>query len=228
MRLFADQPPLSRLIDYFAIPFAFLPLATAERHAFLDTVKGVAATTLAGTRELDACVERPAAAGFPQAFMSGAQPPFDHIGDFLRGCEGVMLDIYRCPEKLVAATEKVLPVALQRALQDLLLARFPHAPVGPRTDPGPAKKLGVSVSAGSNCSLLRRHGLPPAPRRDGPEWVCGGLRGAEAEPAKVTREPQSVVRCPQDHPEQGSTSTPATTTSSEERAGFPDCEKRSP
>src|SRR5665811_1140285 len=32
------------------------------------------------------------------------------------------------------------------------------------------KKLGVSVSASSICSLLCRHGLPPAPRRDGPSW----------------------------------------------------------
>lgn len=35
---------------------------------------------------------------------------------------------------------------------------------------GELKKLGVSVSASSICSLLRRHGLPPAPRRDGPSW----------------------------------------------------------
>ena len=35
---------------------------------------------------------------------------------------------------------------------------------------GELRKLGVSVSATAICSLLRRHGLPPAPRRDGPSW----------------------------------------------------------
>ena len=35
---------------------------------------------------------------------------------------------------------------------------------------GELKKHGVSVSASSICLLLRRHGLPPAPRRDGPSW----------------------------------------------------------
>jgi putative transposase len=35
---------------------------------------------------------------------------------------------------------------------------------------GELKKLGVLVSATAICSLLRRHGLPPAPRRDGPSW----------------------------------------------------------
>ena len=35
---------------------------------------------------------------------------------------------------------------------------------------GELKKLGILVSASSICSLLRRHGLQPAPRRDGPSW----------------------------------------------------------
>jgi putative transposase len=35
---------------------------------------------------------------------------------------------------------------------------------------GELKKIGVSVSAAAICSLLRRHGLKPAPRRDGPSW----------------------------------------------------------
>ena len=41
---------------------------------------------------------------------------------------------------------------------------------GYRRIQGELKKLGVSISASSICSLLRRHGLPPAPRRDGPSW----------------------------------------------------------
>jgi putative transposase len=35
---------------------------------------------------------------------------------------------------------------------------------------GELKKLGVSISATAIRSLLRRHGLPPAPRREGPSW----------------------------------------------------------
>jgi len=35
---------------------------------------------------------------------------------------------------------------------------------------GELKKLGISVSATGVCSVLRRHGLKPAPRRDGPSW----------------------------------------------------------
>ena len=36
---------------------------------------------------------------------------------------------------------------------------------------GELKKLGVGVSKTGVASVLRRHGLPPAPRRDGPTWT---------------------------------------------------------
>ena len=36
---------------------------------------------------------------------------------------------------------------------------------------GELKKLGVTVSKTSVAKVLRRHGLPPAPRREGPTWT---------------------------------------------------------
>jgi hypothetical protein len=35
---------------------------------------------------------------------------------------------------------------------------------------GELKKLGVTVSKTTVATVLRRHGLPPAPRRGGPTW----------------------------------------------------------
>jgi putative transposase len=36
---------------------------------------------------------------------------------------------------------------------------------------GELRKLGVQVSKGSVANVLRRHGLPPAPRSEGPTWT---------------------------------------------------------
>jgi hypothetical protein len=41
---------------------------------------------------------------------------------------------------------------------------------GYRRIQGELRKLDISISASAICSLLRRHGLQPAPRRDGPSW----------------------------------------------------------
>ena len=36
---------------------------------------------------------------------------------------------------------------------------------------GELEELGVTASKGSVANVLRRHGLPPAPRRTGPTWA---------------------------------------------------------
>jgi len=42
--------------------------------------------------------------------------PFDTISDFLRGMRGTMLDMYRCPDKLLAACDKLFEWRLARAV----------------------------------------------------------------------------------------------------------------
>ncbi|MCL5734124.1 MAG: hypothetical protein M1274_00800, partial [Actinobacteria bacterium] len=126
MGLLGHLPPLCGLIDYFGIPFALAPFATPDGLELLDTVREAAAATLSGMIEIDAHVGRLAAAGFPQAFMSGTQPPFDYIGDFLRGRRGVMLDMYRCPDKLIAAAEKILPMAIEKGVMGAKISGNPR------------------------------------------------------------------------------------------------------
>lgn len=54
--------------------------------------------------------------GFPRFYPGTAQAPFDSISDFLRGMHGTMLDIYRQPEKLLQACEKILKDRLERGI----------------------------------------------------------------------------------------------------------------
>jgi hypothetical protein len=53
-----------------------------------------------------------AAAGFP-GFLGGlSKAPFDVIGDTLRGTAGVMIDMFRQPDKLLKAIEVVTPIMI--------------------------------------------------------------------------------------------------------------------
>jgi len=45
-----------------------------------------------------------------------AQAPFDMLGDFLRGTKGMMLDMYRRPETVLKACEKILPLEIERGV----------------------------------------------------------------------------------------------------------------
>jgi uroporphyrinogen-III decarboxylase len=54
--------------------------------------------------------------GFPMQTGAFSQAPFDTLGDFFRGTRGIMLDMYRRPETLIKACEKLLPIMFEIAL----------------------------------------------------------------------------------------------------------------
>ncbi|MFN2137863.1 MAG: uroporphyrinogen decarboxylase family protein [Candidatus Promineifilaceae bacterium] len=51
--------------------------------------------------------------GYPQAYASFSWAPFDIIGDTLRGTRGIMTDVIRHPDKLLAATEKATQLTVE-------------------------------------------------------------------------------------------------------------------
>ena len=55
--------------------------------------------------------------GFPaHGTMGGAGgAPFDTISDFYRGMKGAMMDMFRCPDKLIAACDRILEGRIKRA-----------------------------------------------------------------------------------------------------------------
>ncbi len=53
-----------------------------------------------------------AAAGFPNFLGGFSKAPFDVIGDTLRGTRGMMVDMYRQPDKLIRALEQITPMMI--------------------------------------------------------------------------------------------------------------------
>ena len=86
----------------------------ASLEALLETSKVI--VRLRAARK--ASVHRMEALGFPMSLRTGAfvTAPFDFMSDTLRGLRGIMLDMYRCPDKLLAAQEKVLPILVDYAV----------------------------------------------------------------------------------------------------------------
>ena len=54
--------------------------------------------------------------GFPLLLGFGSMAPFDMVSDFLRGLKGATLDMYRCPDKLLAAQQKLLPYLIDSGI----------------------------------------------------------------------------------------------------------------
>jgi hypothetical protein len=55
--------------------------------------------------------------GFPAYWGGATKAPFDILGDTLRGTRGVVTDLYRYPDKVVAACERLVPIAVDFVLR---------------------------------------------------------------------------------------------------------------
>jgi hypothetical protein len=63
-----------------------------------------------------ACSREIRAAGFPSIPRAFALAPFDSIADILRGTSGVAKDIYRQPDKLLEALEKISDLCIKQSI----------------------------------------------------------------------------------------------------------------
>jgi hypothetical protein len=57
------------------------------------------------------------AAGYPSLFGGQSHAPFDILADTLRGTQGIVMDMFRQPEKLLEAMEMLTPINIDCGLQ---------------------------------------------------------------------------------------------------------------
>ncbi len=63
--------------------------------------------------------------GFPVSASGGTAAPFDIIGDFFRGTRGIMLDMYRVPDKLIKAMDRLLPILIKLGVAQAKQTGYP-------------------------------------------------------------------------------------------------------
>ena len=57
------------------------------------------------------------AAGFPDFHGGYSHAPFDLLADTLRGTHGIMMDMYRQPEKIHQAMERIIPIVIESGVK---------------------------------------------------------------------------------------------------------------
>jgi hypothetical protein len=99
-------PPVNEIPN---IPPAVIPFGTEEVQSAFKNLMGAGEETIrwiTAVRRLNGSVM---GKGYP-AFSGGfTKAPFDVIGDTLRGTRGVIMDIYRRPDELMEACERITP-----------------------------------------------------------------------------------------------------------------------
>jgi hypothetical protein len=65
--------------------------------------------------------------GIPATIGGSTKAPFDYIGDTMRGTHGIMLDMYRCPDKVIEACNRLVPMAVDLAVSSANHSGIPVA-----------------------------------------------------------------------------------------------------
>jgi len=120
-------PPLHNIISYYmGIPTGFGAFSLPEVIEAVDVLKkaGQESARIGGYARKYS--EKARAEGFPLQVGAISQAPYDTLGDFFRGTKGVMLDMYRRPDKVIKACEHILPFMIEMAMSGYKVSRNPR------------------------------------------------------------------------------------------------------
>ncbi len=110
-RIFSAFKPFEKLAPFtnlVEVPISyFLPYTQADVQASLQALIDAGREIAKWLEVINECDHEALSAGFPSLPGIAVKAPFDVIGDTLRGTQGIMKDMYRQPDKLLEALEKV-------------------------------------------------------------------------------------------------------------------------
>ncbi len=119
-RIFGALEPFKKLSPFTTIvelPFAFfIPLASPDVQAAFQALVEAGKETAKWLVVVRDCSGEAVKSGFPSLRGSIVKAPFDTIGDTLRGTQGIIMDMYRQPQKLLEALERITALTIESAV----------------------------------------------------------------------------------------------------------------
>ena len=117
---FAGFANLSSFFDFIELPFVSGHVGawgTGEMVAGLEKLTEAARLVDEWAKTVFPVMGEVMALGFPPYAGSATKAPFDILGDTLRGTRGVITDLFRCPDKVLAACDRLVQVAVDWPLR---------------------------------------------------------------------------------------------------------------
>ncbi len=105
-------PPLTGILEIYGVAFNFIPYALPPVQGAFKALFEAGAEALQWATVIGGLNGELATLGFPNILGGFTKTPFDTIGDTLRGTRGIMLDMYRQPDKLLKALEILVPIMI--------------------------------------------------------------------------------------------------------------------
>jgi hypothetical protein len=109
---FTMLPPLTGILEIYGVAFNFIPYALPPVQGTFKALFEAGAEALKWAMVIGGLNGELASLGFPNILGGFTKAPFDTIGDTLRGTRGIIMDMYRQPDKLLKALEALVPIMI--------------------------------------------------------------------------------------------------------------------
>jgi uroporphyrinogen-III decarboxylase len=109
---FTMLAPLTNILEMYGVALQFVSYGLPPVQNTFKALFEAGAEALKWAMAMGGVDGELATLGFPNILGGFTKAPFDVIGDTLRGTKGIMLDIYRQPDKLLAAMDAITPIMI--------------------------------------------------------------------------------------------------------------------
>jgi len=110
---FQMLPALTSILEMYGVAFNFIPFGLPPVQAAFKALMEAGDEVLKWVGAVGAFGGEMTASGYPATFAGFTKAPFDVVGDTLRGTRGIMLDMYRQPDKLLEAMDRLTPIMIK-------------------------------------------------------------------------------------------------------------------
>jgi len=110
---FKKLSPLPDVAEMYGAAGSFWPYGLPDVQAAYKALLEAGSEALKWVGYMGAFGKEMTELGFPAYQCGATKAPFDILGDTLRGTRGIMLDMYRQPDKLLQALETITPLMIK-------------------------------------------------------------------------------------------------------------------
>jgi hypothetical protein len=117
--------PFTDLWEMVLVTVQMIPFGIPPVQESLKAMMAAGNEAMAWIGKVGAADMQAKAAGFPGIWGAASKAPFDILADTLRGTKGIMIDMYRRPDKLLKALERVIPMAIKQGIRGVEASGVP-------------------------------------------------------------------------------------------------------
>jgi uroporphyrinogen-III decarboxylase len=122
---FKQLPNLTTFAEMYGTGVIFFPYGLPDVQAAFKALLEAGSEALKWLGYFGAFYKEMTELGFPSYLAGFTKAPFDILADTLRGTRGIMLDMYRQPDKLIEAMDAILPFWIQKGIIEAKMGGSP-------------------------------------------------------------------------------------------------------